>query len=225
MGADWAQFEGLGGGVYCSAGGNVVLSGGCVLEANEGYSSGGGLSIKSARADLNETVGIRGNSALGSADSGSGNGGGIYVTTCYYEGQGVAAWLFEDDGTLFCSSAVVSIESNSATRWGGGLYIGLPDSGGPRADGARVVFDSASVRLNSAGRSITYNGVSLLPAQVATENVVGPLVMSPEIEFNTTTIQGDPAADIGIYQKHSIPFIGTPAYTPGTLAQPSDAQP
>jgi hypothetical protein len=223
LGKDWAGTEGIGGGVYASAGGKAVLSGECVLEQNTANSSGGGLAVKSARADLNGTVTIRQNSASGTAASGWGNGGGIYVTTCAFEGHdGTAAWTYSSDGEIFCSSSGVSVTGNTANRLGGGLCAGIPNIGGA---GTHVQMDGASVGLNVAPGIVLHLSALRSASQIATENVnLG--VMTPLLQFMGTTVTGiSPATDIGIFMKNSINYSGTPTFVAGTLFVHSLAQP
>ena len=190
-------------------------------------SCGGGISTKSAQVQLAGAL-VTGNQARGLSTSGWGNGGGLYVTTCWYEGGGVAAALYLDDGTLSCSGAGALLQQNTANRFGGGIYIGIYDPGLPggsaRLDAARVDLTMQNVVSNTAFGRISDAGYLASPSQIATENVQAcapPRVAGPTLGFNVTLIQGAlPLIDIGIYQTNSVPITGGPAYVLPTLYKP-----
>jgi hypothetical protein len=127
--------------------------------------------------------------------------------------MGMAALLYADDGTLVSSSADVTVEDNSAQRWGGGVYAGLPLPG--CYAGSRVTLDSAIVRLNLAATSVLDGAVSLSPSQITGERILGG-----SMSFNATRVTGaNPLADIGLYLNTSMGFGGTPIFVTGTLAR------
>lgn len=118
-GSLWGMGDNYSGGAHCSAGGQFVFSDSSVVADNTALSSGGGISVKSARTDLSGTVTVGGNMALGNAAAGWGNGGGVYATTAAYEGNGSVATLYQDEGTIVGPSTGVLIRNNLASRWGG----------------------------------------------------------------------------------------------------------
>jgi hypothetical protein len=224
-----AQLSGHGGGVHCSGGSFVVLSG-AELSDNVAFGNGGGLSVKSATATLQETVSILRNKALGTnAETVWGNGGGIYITTGRHEPprEGAVAYVYLNDGTLVSTSSGVAVSQNQAARWGGGLYVGWPLE--LQYVGAAAKLENASVTLNTAGLAVNDSGVSRLPAQIATERVKddvpvgedGGYLFYADLRFNGTTITGGfpTSPDIGVYQLYSMGFNGTPTYTPGSLGK------
>jgi hypothetical protein len=219
---DLSQSHGLGGAAHCSAGGMLTLTDNTVVENNAASSQGGGVSVKSADLKLDGKVVIRGNKANGVAAKGYGNGGGIFVTTCFYDiDDDKAATIFSNDGTVVCDSKDVLVVGNTANRWGGGIYAGVPTPplGADRfygKCGARVVFDFLSVRANFAKSSINFNGDVYLPAQIATENV-GLCVKSGQLELLSTTIAGDPKLDVGVFQFNSFNFDGAPNFVQDSL--------
>lgn len=218
----------MGGGIHVSAGGFVYLqtTGGGIVQLlnNRAATSGGGLSVKSGRAYIEGATLIQGNSAVGAVAAGYGNGGGIFVTTSYYDdnpfipggdplGAGFwAAIVYGEQGFIQSLANGVSITGNSATRWGGGLYAGLSDpwhNDGPvpprNLDNAKVTVKNASILNNTAG--LRTRRSALLPAQVAAERVQGNGTI---LDFGGTTIGGAVATDIGIYTWDSIaPAAGT----------------
>jgi len=211
------QIEGLGGAIHCSAGGVLTLSDNTLLKDNVAAAQGGGLSVKSSCATLNNNVTIQGNHAEGNAAGGWANGGGIYVTTCRYEGMGMAAIIFDSDGVLSCNSSSVSVKNNTANRWGGGLYAGVyaPDSSVVETAGTSIIFDSVSVASNYA-LSYASGSIPLCPSQIATENV-GNGTTIYDLDFQDTQISGNPNSDIGIFQSYSYEITGIPNYVPGAL--------
>lgn len=215
-GPGWAEVEGLGGAIHSSAGGWLLISGGVILRANDAFSSGGGISVKSAHAELQD-VSIITNRALGLETSGLGNGGGLYVTTCAYEAMGIAALVFRDDGTVLYPNPGILIERNWANRFGGGAYIGIFDNGITQAGcvrraGAQVDLSMAVVRSNLVSAVVIDSGFAVSPSQIATENLLVPCrQFNPALGVNLTLLQGEfPLRDVGIYQTNSVTLTGAP---------------
>ena len=129
----FGRIEGMGGGIHISAGGIAQIVGGghvCITN-NRAAENGGGISVKSGRLEVIGHLDIVENGFTNTPTAGNGNGGGLYVTTSYHDdgwpfGAGFrAAQLYDDDGTVASSPGMVRIANNSATRWGGGVYVGL----------------------------------------------------------------------------------------------------
>jgi hypothetical protein len=210
---DLRQVEGLGGAIHCSAGGNVFLSDGSQLLNNSAASSGGGISVKTGAAKLTGTptspVAIKGNVAEG--DDIYGNGGGVFVTTSYYDGPdpshdtpgAAAAQLFISDGDLYSAGEGILIQNNTAARWGGGLYAGIPFSG---SDSAYIDLNNAILDQNHAAGSVSDGGTMLLPSQIAIERVHdGWISATFSPSFQNSIITGNSSStDIGIYCLHSL---------------------
>lgn len=120
--------------------------------------------MKSGSVSMYDRADVQSNRALGTAVSGHGNGGGVYVTTSRYDelfGAGTgAAILFESDGALsVLNGSDVRIENNQACRWGGGLFGGaIPP-----------VYD---LYLNPAAYSSVSGHASLVGATISS-NVCG----------------------------------------------------
>ena len=208
------QYEGLGGGICCSAGGKVCISGGSSLQGNVAYSSGGGLSVKSADALLSETVSISDNHANGDSTAGWGNGGGIYVTTSRFDGMAVelAAALYNNEGHLTSDSSGVTIEGNTASRWGSGVYVGASWS---TWSSPYVHFCNATVQSNTRGKSIMYYETELWPSQIAAEYATycpsDPTTFNATLNFDHTIVRGSgtpPVRDIGEYHWSSNDDLG-----------------
>ena len=221
--------EGMGGGIHVSAGGLLQISGSTDVNQNTAAVSGGGLSVKSGIASLDNEGFIAGNVASGSSIAGYGNGGGIFVTTSLYDddpplgaGWG-AATLYAAHGSLTCSSDSLTIANNVASRWGGGVYVGLspPWYGPNRSDTALVQLRMATIQDNLAHSPA--NASSLLPSQVAAEKV-GALILPAQLDFTATSISGNSTNDIGIYTLKSdtpvVTGISWGALATQTLAQP-----
>lgn len=204
--------EGLGGAIHVSAGGILYANaaGGLILSNNTAATSGGGLSVKSGDAYLGETVVIVTNAATGTAASGYGNGGGIFVTTSYYddspipnplEAAGYWAATIWGHGVLESENASLSIRGNSANRWGGGLFVGLSPpwygSGLNNLAACRVTIQTSDIANNTAGTAAT--ATSLLPALATLEHVeTGPVAL------DGSSFSGNPATDIGVYELSSV---------------------
>jgi hypothetical protein len=229
-GSGWAEWEGLGGALHASAGGWAIISGNALLATNTAKSCGGAISIKSAHVDIGSAA-VTFNEADGAMGSGWGNGGGAYVTTCAYEAEGMAANVYQEDGTLTTTSIGALIEQNTAARFGGGLYVGIYDNGVPqqgtgvpRLAAARIDIPTQVIRSNNCVAAISVSGSLAFPSQVVAENVQAvpaPRLMSPVLGFNTTVIEGSaPLSDVGIYTTNSISITGSPIYVPGTLLAP-----
>lgn len=229
---DYRMVEGMGGGIYVSAGGYVYLqSEGStsvrILNGNAAV-SGGGLSVKSAKAFVQGTLTVQGNMASGTALDGYGNGGGIFVTTSYYDdfiGAGFgAALLYNEHGYLSSTVSGSTITGNTANRWGGGIYAGISppwyDSVPPKnLNGARVTLKNATVQNNIALRAASVS--PLMPAQITGERVGDGAAV---LDFGGTTISGNATTDIGIYTLDSI-APATAGTVFGTLAAQTIAEP
>ncbi len=250
---DCRKIAGHGGGIHASAGGYVYLrSQGTnrvqILNCNAAV-NGGGLSVKSGKAFVYGNTTIQGNAASGQAVDGFGNGGGIFVTTSYYDESEteidvakiagrLAARLFDDHGYLFSgySGNMLNVVSNQATRWGGGIYVGIsnPWYGTVWPNNyaeSKVTLADAAVKHNNAGKFAL--GALMKPAQFAAERVddalttlfLGgtipltaiPIPGSPKLDFIRTQFDGNPTIDIGIYYLDSIRPTRDAATGYGTL--------
>lgn len=168
LGDESLLIEGMGGAAHVSAGGVLILQEHQGrknnLAGNTAASNGGGISVKSGSVSMYDRADVQSNRALGTAVSGHGNGGGVYVTTSRYDelfGAGTgAAILFESDGALsVLNGSDVRIENNQACRWGGGLFGGaIPP-----------VYD---LYLNPAAYSSVSGHASLVGATISS-NVCG----------------------------------------------------
>ena len=224
---DYRVSEGMGGGIHVSAGGYVYFDsenslGTQILWCNAAV-SGGGFSVKSGRAFIQGAIAIQGNTADGASADGYGNGGGVFVTTSYYDdnppfgaGWG-AATLYNEDGFLSSTIFGVTVTGNRANRWGGGVYAGISPpwygSVPPKnLDAAMITFKYAAVQGNVAFRAANIS--SFKPAQIAAERIQGDAAV---LAFDGTTVSGNGTTDIGIYAWDSIEptMVGTVF---GTLA-------
>jgi Concanavalin A-like lectin/glucanases superfamily/Immunoglobulin domain len=212
------QTEGMGGGVHASAGGYVYLSGGTTLDANIAKVSGGGLSVKSGRAYFDVAVNITGNWAFGSPADGYGNGGGVFVTTSVWDdpvggpGWG-AATVYQEQGWLSGNFLSSTIEGNTASRWGGGIYAGIsppwynPPWYGPAYDAAKVSPLFCTIRNNMALANA--NGRTLAPSQVAGERLAHTGSGTDALlDLTGASISGS-SLDIGIYGWDSVAPISS----------------
>lgn len=221
------SLQGLGGAIHASAGGELFMASGTVIDGNSAADSGGGLSVKSAVGQLTGPITIQNNAALG--DATYGNGGGAYVTTSFYDstdpnsseeyaGQG-AATLY-GDGQISASSENVVMQDNGANRWGGGVYVGSPVTSSlfPQIDSI-VTLTNIVVRFNTASVPVTSGSVTLLPTQIAIENVDAD---EPAPTFDGSIISGNSAStDIGIYSLDSqTPSTNGVVFTAGSLYVP-----
>ena len=132
LGDDSLLVEGMGGGAHVSAGGKMILlatnNGNNWICNNEAASNGGAISVKSGDLSIYDKAVIQANAANGSASTGHGNGGGLFVTTSRWDGKvGFgAAVLYQSEGTIFVDEdSDVTISDNAANRWGGGLFGGI----------------------------------------------------------------------------------------------------
>jgi hypothetical protein len=211
-GTDRTRFEGLGGGIYGSAGGNLSLVGSLLIQGNVANSSGGGIAVKTASVTLDDIVTIVQNRALGTASLSAGNGGGIFATTALYDGNGTAALLYQDEGTVLSQSSGVTIANNEAVHLGGAVYggIALSDS----EAGTKIKLDNAAITANVSQTTVIISGMPpLSPSQIAAEGVCAGLVY-PLLSFNATTITGaNSASDVGILLLDSTPFLGVPVFS------------
>ncbi len=188
---DCRMIAGHGGGIHASAGGyvNFLQQGtNSILNCNAAV-NGGGLSVKSAKAYVLGSMTIQGNKAQGAFINGYGNGGGIFVSTSYYDEPDdewrpsrlagrLAARLYDDHGYLALMTMqgfhAVNIVSNHAARWGGGVYVGISDpwygSNAPANYAeSKVVLSLASIKCNTAGMLASIS--KKIPAQFAAEKV------------------------------------------------------
>ena len=214
----------MGGGIHISAGGIAQIVGGghvCITN-NRAAENGGGISVKSGRLEVIGHLDIVENGFTNTPTAGNGNGGGLYVTTSYHDdgwpfGAGFrAAQLYDDDGTVASSPGMVRIANNSATRWGGGVYVGLtpllPYELFHRDCHAFVSLLGATITENNAMQASMYE--SGVPSQVCLERFTGA---NPPLAGNggrviliDASIVGNDQNDIGIYS-----FDAPPAITNG----------
>jgi len=196
------------------------------MRSNIAMSCGGAISAKTARVQADAPLEVTFNEARGTSYAGRGNGGAAYITTCAYEGDGAAATLYQDDGTLFCTSLGAQFDHNLAKRFGGGVYAGVFNSNGAPVRLAATIVDLSSqfVRSNAAYTPVLVAGYWADPSQIAAENVNGPVgtrLMTPVLGFNYTVVEGsNPFRDIGIYSTNSINIYGSPGFIPGSLYAP-----
>jgi hypothetical protein len=195
-----------------------LLSASSILTNNFSADSGGGLSVKSGSAVLNGPVSITANIANG--DGNYGNGGGVYVTTSYYD-RSVgfeAATLFGSDGNITSTNAGVVVESNDAGGFGGGFYGGS-DSGFTQS---HINLTNILCRFNTASGLVTNGSIVLLPTQVAVENINSLVGDATDPIFDSATITGNSATtDIGIYVygiSCLTPSTNSTTFTYGSLA-------
>lgn len=211
--------EGMGGAIHVSAGGHLYVSGDCnlTISSNTAATSGGALSVKSGNAYLAGTITMQTNAAMGSAVSGYGNGGGIFVTTSFHDdapviGAGWGAATLWGHGLVQSTAATMTISHNTAARWGGGVYVGLsnPWYGDANVSASKVTLPGSGILQNQAG--MMANGSSLFPAQVAFERVQSDILTPPfwsaEASASGSTIEGSPTTDIGVYMLDAI-FVNT----------------
>jgi hypothetical protein len=227
---DSRMTEGMGGGIHATAGGYFYIQEGGLtgvgIYNNYAAVSGGGLSIKSGKAFVLGRLSVIGNKANGWAADYFGNGGGIFVTTSYYDDSPLigAGWgasvLWNEMGYITNSlSSDVKIANNTANRWGGGVYAGisrpwhevLPPPEPKHFAEAKVVFKNAMIKDNKA---LFPNRTTMLwyPAQVAGERVGGAGAV---LDFSGASISGNFKYDIGIYTWDSIAPV-----TVGTIFGP-----
>ncbi len=227
-GNDFRMVEGMGGGLHISAGGMAVISAGpegrpTYIVGNKGWENGGGVSVKSGRLTVSGAARIDGNRALGDEDNGFGNGGGLFVSTSYYDdififnqstatnssffGAGsLAAFFYNEHGYLSASEGTVTLRSNLANRWGGGLYVGLPP---PWWVGfwpenyaeSKVWLLGAQIENNVALTGEAYS--TLRPAQVVSERV-DKSGTSSSLTIDNSSVSGNPTSDIGVYVRNSL---------------------
>lgn len=218
---------GMGGGVHVSAGGVVEISGQTRILFCNAAVSGGGLSVKSGRCLIVGPVSIEDNSAT------AGNGGGLFVTTSYFDDAvGDAGWgaatLYgaHGDVTSGATGGTLSVLNNAASRWGGGVYVGIspliyvqPNS--DKRDAAWVSLNMATITGNRCS-GLAVNSPPNLPAQIAAEFVASGNMTSAGLSFSGCTIAGAlPSRDIGIYWFNSIdPATNGVIYAASTLIHP-----
>lgn len=219
---------GRGGGVHVSAGGVMRINDGTRIHDNTAAQDGGGLSVKSGRciitADsaLGEEVLITGNAAQGNQAQGVGDGGGICITSSGFDPEdawvGIGAAILYGPGTLRIAanpSSYVSVTSNSAARWGGGLYAGLSMAQFSAKESTLAYFSfhngrvetKCEFRMNTARE--TAEADSLFPSQIAFE-LRSPPPSEPDILARSarswiigSAIEGR-ASDIGDYWRRSL---------------------
>ena len=162
--------------------------------------------MKSGSLSFYDHVRIRSNQARGPSAAGHGNGGGIFVTTSWFDeivgaGSG-AAWLFESDGTIYVEEGSdVRVENNWASRWGGGLFGGVT----PGVYNLQLVpFAHSYVDGYASLMGATFSSnvcetvcqsSSWLPAQVAFVSWRGIL---EQLLIDNTTFEGRPN-EAGLY--------------------------
>lgn len=217
----FGRIEGMGGGIHISAGGiaEIVLGGFVCITNNHAAENGGGVSIKSGRLEIAGHLNVVENGFTNSPAIGNGNGGGLYVTTSYHDdgwpkGAGFrAAQLYDDDGTVVSSPGMVRIAKNTATRWGGGVYVGLtsllPYDLFHRDCYAFVSLTGATIAENHAIQSSLHETGS--PSQVCLERFSGadpPLAANGgRVILLDSSIVGNEQDDIGIYSLDAPPAI------------------
>ena len=183
----------------------------------------GGLSVKNGCIIVqdNSLVVISSNKALGVAANGYGNGGGVFVTTSRHDdnlwweelwgdggaGNGAAA-TFEEEGIFSSDSINLSVNNNTANRWGGGLYAGISPPwwyirnvpGIPNNAKSFVRLINGRVSGNECKTSA--NTSPYMPSQIAAERVNGAGAI---LDFCKTRVSGrGTGTDIGLYTYDSI---------------------
>lgn len=175
---------------------------------NTANTSGGALSVKSGRLYLDGNVLLSGNSAVGEAVDGYGNGGAFFVTTSLFDdlypaAGSAAALLYDEHGFLSRVSGQVLIHDNRATRWGGALYAGVSDpwvkqeivENPSERCASHVSLTDAELEGNSAETAVL--PTFPVPAHVAFEYVNGPL------DISGASIVGNGTNDIGVLEMGS----------------------
>ena len=211
---NFARIEGMGGGIHISAGGcvDILPVGEVFFSGNRAAENGGGISVKSGRLSILGSLIVEGNSFTNTPVSGNGNGGGVYVSTSYNDdgwpsGAGYrAAELYREDGTVVMLPGMLTLCDNSAVRWGGGLYVGIPPTT-PTEELHRkakccVILQGATIDGNSAAAQASTSTAH--PSQICLERLVidEQHPMSPDcgrVMLHNSFVTGGGGNEIGAY--------------------------